>query len=374
MRIYLDNAATTPLDPRVLDYMLPLMKDNFGNPSSIHHHGRQCKAIIEESRKKIANSLRSSIGEIFFTSSATEANNLIIQAAVRDLGVTKIISTPIEHHCVLHTIEHIVAQQRGVESAFLSVDESGQINMEELDQLLASSEVKCLVCIMHVNNEIGTISNVKSISEICEKHNALFQCDAVQALGKYDIDLSQTKISFLSGSAHKFYGPKGVGFVYINSDNQIKPLIHGGAQERNMRAGTENTYGIAGIGKALELCLEDMQKNRQHITFIRSHLIEKLKSQFDGVKIISPETDGHYCILNVAFPKSDKTDMIMFNLDILGISASAGSACSSGVEQASHVLRAIGLSAGYQAIRFSFSHHNTKEEIDFLVEKLKGIL
>lgn len=374
MRIYLDNAATTPLDPRVLDYMLPLLKENYGNPSSIHHHGRQCKAIVEESRKKIANSLKASIGEIFFTSSATEANNLIIQAAVRDLGVTKIISTPIEHHCVLHTIEHIVSQQSQIEAEFLSVDEHGRIDLNELDQQLATSEGTCLVCIMYINNEIGTISDVTSISELCEKHNALFQCDAVQALGKYPIDLSELNISFLSGSGHKFYGPKGIGFVYINGNNKIKPLIHGGAQERNMRAGTENTYGIAGIGKALELCLEDMTEHQEHISAIRSHLIDQLKTKFTGVKIISPEEDGHYCILNVAFPKSDKTDTIMFNLDIMGISASAGSACSSGVEQASHVLRAVGLSGDFQAVRFSFSHHNTIGEIDFLVEKLIGIL
>ncbi len=374
MRIYLDNAATTPLDPRVLEFMLPMMTENYGNPSSIHHHGRQCKAVVEESRKKIANSLKASIGEIFFTSSATEANNLAILAAVRDLGVTKIISTPIEHHCVLHTIEHVIAQDKGVESSFLSVDENGNINLEDLDQELAASNGKCLVCVMYVNNEIGTIADIKSISEICQKHEALFQCDAVQAMGKYPIDVSETAISFLSGSAHKFYGPKGVGFIYINSNNQVKPLIHGGSQERNMRAGTENTYGIAGIGKALELCIEEMEAHRAHIESIRSHLIQELKAQIPNVKIISPEDGGHYCLLNVAFPKSEKTDMIMFNLDILGISASAGSACSSGVEQASHVLRAIGLTAEHQAIRFSFSHHNTIEEIDFLVEKLKGIL
>lgn len=372
MRIYLDNAATTPLNPEVLDFMLPLMKEHYGNPSSVHYHGRQTKALIEEARKTIATIIQASIGEIFFTSSATEANNLIIQAAVRDLGVTRIITSPIEHHCVLHTVEH-VRDCHEVSVEYLSVDEFGQLDLDELDSTLAKDNVKTLVCLMHANNEMGVIADVKKIGEICKNHGVLFQCDAVQTVGKYPINVNELNLSFMSASGHKLYGPKGIGFVYINSDNKISPVIFGGAQERNMRAGTENTYGIAGIGKALELCTVDMEKHREYISTLRSYLINGLQDRFPDVKIVSP-IDGHYCILNVAFPKSEKSEMIMFNLDIHGISASAGSACSSGVAQASHVLEAIGLSPDYDAIRFSLSHHNTQEELDFLLGKLESIL
>lgn len=372
MRVYLDNAATTPLNPEVLEFMLPLMKEHYGNPSSVHYHGRQTKALVEESRKKIATILQASIGEIFFTSSATEANNLIIQAAVRDLDVTRIITSPIEHHCVLHTVEH-VCDCHSVNVEYLKVDEFGQLDLTELETALAKDEAKTLVCLMHANNEMGALANIKKIGEICKENGALFQCDAVQTVGKYPINVNEMNLSFMSGSGHKFYGPKGIGFVYINSDNKISPLIFGGAQERNMRAGTENTYGIAGIGKALELCVADLDEHRSYISDLRQYLIHKLQEKFPDVKIVSP-LDGHYCILNVAFPKNEKSEMMMFNLDIHGISASAGSACSSGIAQASHVLEAIGLSADYQAIRFSISHLNTKEELDFLLEKLGEIL
>jgi len=372
MRIYLDNAATTPLHPEVLEYMLPLMKEHFGNPSSVHFHGRQTKALVEEARKKIANVIHASIGEIFFTSSATEANNLIIQAAVRDLGVKRIITSPIEHHCVLHTVEHVCGCHE-VELEYLSVDQFGALNLDELDSKLAENKGMTLVCLMHANNEMGALADVKKIGEICKKHDVLFQCDAVQTVGKYDINVNELNLSFMSGSGHKFYGPKGIGFVYIKGDNKISPLIFGGAQERNMRAGTENTYGIAGIGKALELCMADMVEHKEYITSLRTYLMKSLQDRIPNVKIVSPE-DGHYCILNVAFPKNEKSEMMMFNLDIHGISASAGSACSSGVAQASHVLEAIGLSADYQAIRFSISHYNTKDEMDFLLEKLEEIL
>lgn len=372
MRVYLDNAATTPLHPEVLDFMLPLMKEHYGNPSSVHFHGRQTKALIEEARKKIATIIQASIGEVFFTSSATEANNLIIQAAVRDLGVTRIITSPIEHHCVLHTVEH-VCECHTVNVEYLNVDEYGKINLEELETSLAKDDAKTLVCLMHANNEMGALADIKAIGEICKTHGALFQCDAVQTVGKYPINVNELSLSFMSGSGHKFYGPKGIGFVYINSENKISPLIFGGAQERNMRAGTENTYGIAGIGKALELCTADMEEHRIYISELRTYLINGLQSKFPNVKIVSP-IDGHYCILNVAFPRNEKSEMMMFNLDIHGISASAGSACSSGIAQASHVLEAIGLSADYQAIRFSISHHNTIEELDFLFDKLSEIL
>ncbi len=371
MRIYLDNASTTPMDIRVFEHIKPMMLDTFGNPSSIHYHGRQTKALIEEARKTIANGIKASIGEIFFTSSATEANNMVLMSAVRDHGVQRIISSPTEHHCILHTIDYL-KENHGVECTMLTVDQYGIIDYDQLRSELKGSTQKTIVSLMHANNEIGSLSDTAVISGICTEHEALYHCDAVQTLAKYPIDVDQVKFSFLSGSAHKFYGPKGVGFIYINGDNKIKPMIHGGAQERNMRAGTENTYGIAGLGKAFELGLAEMKERNQKTSDLRSYLIDGVCSLSDKIKL-NGTPDGHYCIANMSFPKNPKTDLIMFNLDIAGISASAGSACSSGIESRSHVLDAISLPSDVNAVRFSLSHHNTTEEIDFLVEKLKDM-
>ncbi len=372
MRVYFDNAATTPLDPIVLDHMLPIMKEHHGNPSSIHQHGRIVRSYIEESRKTIAQHLKASIAEIFFTSSATEANNLAIQAAVRDLNVKSIITSPTEHDCVLNSTKH-VCECNSVQVHYLSVDEKGHIQLEELEKKIQEVEGPVLVSIMHANNEIGTLADTKSISEICEKHNAYYHCDTVQTLGKYPVDVSAQRFSFLSGSGHKFYGPKGIGFIYVNSDNIIKPLIYGGSQERNMRAGTENTYGIAGIGKAFDLSVQDMEARKEKVSTLRSAFLQKLKALNSSIKIISPE-DGHNYILSVGFPKTSKSDLLKFNLDIAGISASSGSACSSGVESASHVMNAIGLAGDYNAVRFSFSHLNTLEEVDYTIEKLTSMI
>jgi cysteine desulfurase len=372
MRVYFDNAATTPLDPLVLDHMLPIMKEHHGNPSSIHQHGRIVRSYIEESRKTIAHHLKASIAEIFFTSSATEANNLAIQAAVRDLKVKTIITSPTEHDCVLNSTNY-VCECNDIQVHHLSVDDKGHIQLEELEKKIQDAEGPVLVSIMHANNEIGTIADTASISELCEKNEAYFHCDTVQTLGKYHIDVSTQRFSFLSGSGHKFYGPKGIGFIYVNSDNIIKPMIHGGSQERNMRAGTENTYGIAGVGKALDLSVQDMDARAETVSAIRQTFMQKLKGLNDSIKIISPE-DGHRHILAVGFPKSSKTDLLKFNLDIAGISASSGSACSSGVESSSHVMTAIGLANDYNPVRFSFSHLNTIEEVDYTVEKLKSMI
>lgn len=372
MRVYFDNAATTPLDPIVLDHMIPIMKEHHGNPSSIHQHGRIVRSYIEESRKTIAQHLKASIAEIFFTSSATEANNLAIQAAVRDLNIKTIITSPTEHDCVLNSTKY-VCECHDVQMQYLSVNDKGQIKLEELEKKIQEVEGPILVSIMHANNEIGTLADTGEISAICEKHGAYFHCDTVQTLGKYPIDVSTQRFSFLSGSGHKFYGPKGIGFIYVNSDNIIKPLIHGGSQERNMRAGTENTYGIAGIGKAFDLSVLDMDKRAESVSTLRNTFMDKLKALDDSIKIISPE-DGHRHILSVGFPKSSKTDLLKFNLDIAGISASSGSACSSGVESSSHVMTAIGLAHDYNAVRFSFSHLNTMEEVDFTIEKLASMI
>ena len=368
MRVYFDNAATTPLDPLVLDHMLPIMKEHHGNPSSIHQHGRVVKTYIEEARKTIAHHLNASIGEIFFTSSATEANNLAIQSAVRDLGIKSIISSPTEHDCVLNSVNY-VKESNDIKLHMLAVDSEGKIRLEELEEKIQAADGPVLVSLMHANNEIGTLADIEKISQICEEKGAYFHCDTVQSLGKYPVDVSKQRFSFLSGSGHKFYGPKGIGFIYINSDNIIKPMIFGGSQERNMRAGTENTYGIAGMGKAFELSIEAMDARADIVSNLRQTFINKLKEINDSIHIISP-LDGHRHILSVGFPKNSKTELLKFNLDIAGVSASAGSACSSGVESASHVLSAIGLADAYTAVRFSFSHHNTLDEIDYTIDQL----
>jgi len=371
MRIYLDNASTTPMDTRVFEHIKPMMLDTYGNPSSIHYHGRQTKSMIEEARKIVANGIKASISEIFFTSSATEANNMVLMSAVRDHNVERIISSPTEHHCVLHTIDYL-KEHHSVECVMLSVDQQGIIDYDQLRSVLRDSTKKTIVSLMHANNEIGSLSDPALISDICSEYGALYHCDAVQTLAKYPLDVDQVKFSFMSGSAHKFYGPKGVGFIYINGNNKIKPLIYGGAQERNMRAGTENTYGIAGLGKAFELGLSEMEERARVTGALRNYLINGVCGLNSKIKLNGLQ-DGHYCIANISFPKNSKTDLIMFNLDIAGISASAGSACSSGIESRSHVLDAISLPSDEIAVRFSLSHHNTTEEIDFLIEKLKDM-
>lgn len=368
-RIYFDNASTTPLLPEVIDVMSDVMKNHFGNPSSIHFHGRNAKAIIEECRKKVAGLLKASIGEIYFTSCATEANNMVLKGAVEDLNVSRIISVNTEHHCVLHTLEYLKSKK--VEVILLSVDANGFISLDELEILL-KEEKKTLASVMYANNEVGTIQEIEKISALCKEHNTYFHCDAVQAIGKFPIDVSKTYFSFLSASAHKFHGPKGIGFLYMNGDNIIKPMIYGGAQERNMRAGTENIICIAGMTKALEMAYEEIEDRKQKILDLRSYFMESLSQEFEDIVFNGSQSYPYlYTVLSVSFPPSDKVALLMFNLDIAGISASSGSACSSGVESDSHVLQAIGHPTERKTIRFSFSHLNTKEEVDTVIEKLK---
>lgn len=371
MRIYFDNASTTPLLAEVKDEMTKVINDNFGNPSSIHLHGRQSKIIIEDARKIIANGLHASTGEIFFTSGATEANNMALLCSVRDLEVKRIISTEIEHHCILHTLDHL-EKNAEVEIIYLKVDSKGAIDLKELESLLQSSDIKTLVSIMHGNNEIGTLSDIDTISKLCTNYNVLYHTDTAQTLAKIPIDVSSTQISFLCGASHKFFGPKGVGFVYINSENIIKPLMYGGDQERGMRSGTENIYGIAGMAKAYELAIDQMSERKTKIFQLREYFKERLISELSDIRINGSDY-ALYNILSVSFPKSPKSEMLMMNLDIMGIAASSGSACSSGVENDSHVLQAIGHDPTRKTIRFSFSHFNTKEEVDYVMDKLKTI-
>lgn len=374
MRVYLDNAATTPISPEVVEVMTEVMLSEYGNPSSIHAEGRRVRALIEQARKKIAHCLSASIGEIFFTSGGTESNNMALKCAVRDLGVQRILSSPIEHHCVLHTLERL-QKTHGIEVELLSVDRLGRIDEAELEEALNSSDQKTLVSLMHANNETGVLLNMKRVSELCQEYGAFFHSDTVQTVGHFPINVNETPISFLSGAAHKFHGPKGVGFIYINGDNNIQPFIDGGAQERNMRGGTENVYGIVGMAKALELAIEKMSDRKEHIQGLRDYLAQQLTIQFPDIQFNTELTaPSLYTVLSAAFPPSAKSDLLLLSLDIEGISVSGGSACSSGADAGSHVVEALKLQADYKTIRFSFSHYNTKEEVDFVVGKLVEVL
>ncbi len=374
MRVYLDNAATTPIREEVIQAMLPLMRESFGNPSSIHADGRKVRAAIEQARRTIAQGLNASIGEIFFTSGGTEANNMALKCSVRDLGVKRIISSPLEHHCILHTAESL-EHSHGIEVVYVQLTDKGYIDYAHLESLLQDHAKKTLVSLMHANNEVGLMLDMPRVAQLCEENNALFHSDTVQTMAHFPIDVTSTKVHFLSGGAHKFHGPKGVGFIYINGDNLLKPFIDGGAQERNMRGGTENVYGIVGMAKAFELALAEMAEHRNHIDGLRRYMATQLSTHFDDIRFYSDlEQESLYTVLSVSFPPSPKSEMLLLNLDILGISVSGGSACSSGSDVGSHVIRALKGETGRKTIRFSFSHFNTKEEIDFVIDKLKTII
>lgn len=371
MRVYLDNAATTPLAPEVIEVMLSAMTNDFGNPSSIHAHGRQVKTLIEKARKTIAHLLHVAPSEIFFTSGGTEADNMAITRAIVDLGITHAVCSPIEHHAVLHTLEEL-ARTGSVQLDFLALDEYGHIKLDHLEELLAKNP-RTFVSIMHANNEIGNLTNLEKVSQICKQYDAVLHSDTVQTVGHYPIDLSSLSIDFITGAGHKFHGPKGVGFIYINSRNKIKPFIQGGAQERNMRGGTENVYGIVGIAKALEIAYRDMVDHHEYIQGLKTYMIEELQKNIPDVQFngsIIPE-ESLYTVLNVSLPCVSMSDMLLFNLDISGISASGGSACSSGSAIGSHVLHALKNEDDRPSIRFSFSKNNSKEEIDYVITKLK---
>ena len=372
MRVYLDNAATTPLDPEVLEAMLPYMKQHFGNPSSIHSFGRETKAAIEQARKKIAGYLHASPSEIFFTSGGTEANNTAIRCSIRDLGITHAITSPIEHHAVLHTIEEL-GKQGKIKVSLVRIDEKGHVDLEHLEKLLEENP-HSLVSLMHANNEIGNLLPLKSVAQLCIKYDAIFHCDTVQTVAHYDIDLSDIPVHFISCAAHKFHGPKGIGFLYINRKVKINPFIYGGAQERNMRGGTENVYGIIGLAKAMELAYENLDKHKKHILGLKEYMAEQLSESIPGV-LFNGDCMGRalYTVLNVSFPATDFAEMLLFNLDIAGIAASGGSACSSGSEEPSHVLTALHVDQARPAVRFSFSKFNKKEEVDFALEKLREL-
>lgn len=374
MRIFFDNAATTPIDERVVEVMINALRHTNGNASSIHQEGRTARAAIEQARRQIARTLNASIGEIFFTSGGTESSNMALKRAVQDLGVKRIISSRTEHHCVLHSLETLVKED-AVEVVYIDQESNGQVKVDHLEKLLQEGTGKTLVSLMHANNEVGTLLDLEKVSVLCTQYNALFHTDTVQSIGFYPIDLSKIQVAFLTGSAHKFHGPKGIGFIYINNDNIIHPYIDGGSQERNMRGGTENIPGILGMAKALELAVNEMETRRAHIQGLRDYFAEQLKAHFNDLEFNGdPFGQGHYKILSVGFPPGPRTDLLLLNLDIAGVAVSGGSACSSGVDVGSHVMDALKHGSPRQTIRFSFSYMNTKEEVDEVVKRLKEIL
>lgn len=374
--IYLDNAATTPILPEVIDAISSTMANVYGNPSSIHHVGRKAKSMVETSRKNIAKHFNASAQEIIFTAGGSEADNLILRNSVTNLGVTTIISSKIEHHAVLHTMEHL-RKEFDIVIKYVDLDENGAINYAHLAQLLQASDDKKLVSLMYVNNEIGNVLNLEKVSELCTASKALFHTDAVQGVGHFKMDLKKISLDFFVASAHKFHGPKGVGFAYIKRGFGIHPILHGGEQERGARAGTENVHSILGMEKALEISCANMKEESAYIQKLKNYFIGELKRHFEGIEfngLSESETESSYTILNVRFPKDYA--MLLFNLDLKGIAVSGGSACQSGSNLGSHVLHEI-LSekeAVKTSVRFSFSKFNNIEELDYVVSSLKKLI
>ena len=373
-RIYLDNAATTALDPEVLQTMLPYMQTHFGNPSSIYSYGRETRLAIENARKSVAKILGAKPGEIFFTSGGTESNNTAIAASIRDLQCTHIITSPIEHHAVLHTVEHY-GHQGNVTVSFVKINSDGQVDYDDLEEQLKNAEGKCLVTLMHANNEIGVLLKIKKVGEMCQKYDAIFHSDCVQTVGHYPINLSDINVHFISAAGHKFHGPKGTGILYVKEGTAIKPFIFGGGQERNMRAGTENVYGIVGFAKALEIATEHYEKESGYIRDLKEYMKEELQKHIEGVEFnCGGGGETLYTVLSACFPKTNKSEMLLFSLDMNNICASGGSACSSGADAGSHVIKALNKSGSHVTVRFSFSKYNTKAEIDTVVQKLKELI
>jgi cysteine desulfurase len=375
-RIYFDNAATTSLDAEVLDTMMPFFTEKFGNPSSVYSYGRETKMAIENARKSVARILGASPGEIFFTSGGTESTNTAVNAAIRDLGCKHIITSPIEHHATLHTVEHM-AHFGLATLSYVNLTDKGHVDLSHLEGLLANSKERTLVTLMHANNEIGNLLNIKAVGELCRKYDAIFHSDTVQTVGHYPINLKDIYVHFINGAGHKFHGPKGIGILYVNENVQIKPHIHGGAQERNMRAGTENMYGIVGFAKALEIATARYEQDSAYIKELKLYMADRLQEEFPGI-IFNGDTfgDSLYTVLNVSFPMTERSDMLLFNLDMAGICVSGGSACTSGANSVSHVIKAIynGQAATMVPIRFSFSRHNTKDEIENVITQLKALV
>jgi cysteine desulfurase len=372
MKVYFDHAATTPLDNEVYEAILPVLKNDFGNPSSSHAFGRKVKAHLEISRRTIAKLLNVTPSEIIFTSGGTEADNMAIRGSVDILNVKNIITSPIEHHAVLHTIEEL-ANANKVKMHLLEPLSNGHLDLSQLESLLKSNS-DVLVSLMHGNNEVGNLLDIELVSKLCRQYNALFHCDTVQTMSHYPFDFQKIDLDFAVGAAHQFNGPKGVGFLYYNKRNRVKPLITGGSQERELRAGTENVYGIVGLAKAMEISYRDLEKKQKHISSLKSYFIDRVKSDFPKIKFNGdPEGLSLYTVLSLAFPPELASDILLFSFDLNGIAVSGGSACSAGSNAGSHVIRAIGQNLDHAPVRFSFGKSNTFEEVDYALNYIKQL-
>ena len=372
-KVYLDNASTTQLRPEVVQEMSKVLLEDYGNPSSTHSFGRNAKSILELSRKAIAKQLNASSQEIIFTSCGTEANNWILRSAVKDLGVLRIVTSKIEHHAVLFTVQAL-QNEFEIQVDYVAIKPNGEIDITDLVDLL-SQDIKTLVSLMHVNNEIGTVLDLVKVGRICQQHNSLFHSDMVQSIGKTEIDLQILPVDFMVASAHKFHGPKGIGFAFVRKNSGIQPFFYGGDQEKGLRPGTEAVHQIAGMSKALELSYTNLDSEKNHISDLKNYLISQLEVEFPNFEINGTQ-EGFYTIVNILLPFSeDKSSMILFHLDMKGIAVSRGSACQSGSVRPSHVLAELLSSEDLKkpSLRISFSHFNTKEDLGLLIEGLKSI-
>ena len=371
-KIYLDNASTTKIHDDVVAEMVRVLKNQYGNPSSVHSFGRSAKTEVETSRKLIAKLLNCSSQEIIFTSNATEATNLILRSVVKDLGFKRIITTKIEHHATLHTIESL-EKEFGIQVEYIRILSTGAIDYHHFEELI-QDEIPTLVSLIHVNNEIGTVLDIEKIAKLCQLNKALFHCDTVQSIGKAEFDLQQLPVDFIVASAHKFHGPKGAGFAFIRKIRLLQPSVYGGNQEKGLRSGTEAVHQIVGLAKAMELSYANLQSERKYISDLKNYCLNELEKEFPGIKINGQTT--FYNILNVLLPFSEeKSALILFNLDIKGIAVSRGSACQSGSQKGSHVLSEMlqDEDLNKPSLRISFSHYNTKEDVDVLIDGLKGV-
>ena len=375
-RVYLDNAATTPLRKEVSDVMMAVLTNSYGNPSSSHAFGRSAKAILESCRKQVASFFNISPAEIIFTSGGTEANNLILQSAVKNLGVRHLITSRVEHHAVLHTVEALAISE-GIKVSYVDLI-NGAVNLEHLETLLQTQE-RTLVSLMHVNNETGTILNIDRVGAMCKEYGAWFHSDTVQSIGHFNLDLQKIPVDFITASAHKFHGPKGIGFVFVRKNSGMQPILFGGEQERGLRPGTEALHDIAGMTEALKLAIDAMNKEYEYIQGLKTYFVESLKRAIPEVVFnANSDTVGKTTatILNVRFPKlKSKGEMLQFQLDLKGIAVSRGSACQSGSAQVSHVLKEILAADELQqpSLRFSFSIFNTKDDVDYTIDVLKAL-
>lgn len=372
MKVYFDSAATTAMDPEVIEEMNLYMREDYGNPSSTHSFGRRTRAAIDMARKRVASQVNAEPGEIIFTSGGTEADNMAILCSVNDLGITHAITSAIEHHAVLYPLEQL-AEEGKIKLSIVDVDDLGRVDLDHLEKLLQDNE-RSFVSLMHANNELGNLLPLKEVGEICKSYDAILHSDTVQTIAHYKLDVKDLGVHFITCAGHKFHGPKGCGFLYVNNSIKVNPIIRGGSQERSMRAGTENVYGILGLAKALDIAYEHLEEHSDYILGLKRYMITRLKNEFPGVRFNGDaEGESLYTVLNVCLPETDKKEMLLFSLDIEGIAVSGGSACSSGSDVGSHVLNAIGSDPNRPAVRFSFSKYNAKEEIDYTIKKLKAI-